>query len=496
MNVLLTFTGFHDPYSLGLIDQEEQPGPILSLVRSRPFDCVMLFSTPVMEKNTLATREALESLSPSLEIEVRDLALADPTDYFAILRGLRTHIQDIYERTPNGKYFIAVASGTPQMHACWVLLAACGEIPARILNVRPPRFVSRERPLISEIDLTSSDFPLVRSNICAIETPDAPPPDLATVIRELGIIGDHPVIRKALETGAALASSTVPILISGETGTGKELFARFVHRLSGRPADRFVPINCAAIPEDLVESFLFGHKRGSFTGAISDQIGKFDVAHGGTLFLDELGELPLPAQAKLLRILQDGQVEPLGARKPHKVDVRIIAATNRALQKAIQQGKFREDLYYRLGVGEIQLPALRERKSDIPKIALHILDRVNAALRRPKRLSTTALRRLQNYSWPGNVRGLENVIERSVRLARQEVLEPDDLMISDPAAYADPLAMLPEPQAGFSLDGYLTSARKQLILRALGTAQGNQSEAARLLGITPQAVHKFLRKAE
>jgi sigma54-dependent transcription regulator len=215
MNILLTFTGFHDPYSLGLVDQEEQPGPILSLVRSRPFDCVMLFSTPVMEKNTLATREALESLSPSLEIEVRDLALADPTDYFAILRGLRTHIQDIYERTPNGKYFIAVASGTPQIHACWVLLAACGEIPARILNVRPPRFVSRERPLISEIDLTSSDFPLVRSNICAIETPDAPPPNLETLIRELGIVGDHPLMRKALETGAALASSTVPILILG-----------------------------------------------------------------------------------------------------------------------------------------------------------------------------------------------------------------------------------------------------------------------------------------
>jgi DNA-binding NtrC family response regulator len=496
MNVLLTFTGFHDPYSVGLVGQEEQPGPILALVRERSFERVILFSTPVMEKNTLATREALGALNPGLEVEVRDFALDDPTNYFAILPGLRAHIRDICERTPNSKYFIAVASGTPQMHACWVLLAASGEIPARILNVRPARFVSRDRPPVSEIDLTSSDCPLVRSNIRAIELADAPPSDLETVVRELGIIGDHRVMRKALEIGAVLASSTVPILILGETGTGKELFARFVHRLSGRPADRFVPVNCAAIPRDLVESFLFGHKRGAFTGALSDQTGKFDAAHGGTLFLDELGELPLPAQAKLLRVLQDGLVEPLGVRRAHKVDVRVISATNRGLKKAIQQGSFRDDLYYRLSVGEILLPALRERKSDIPKIALHTLDRVNATLRGPRRLSTTALTRLQNHSWPGNVRDLENVIERSVRLARQEVLDADDLMISEPVTYADPLAMLPDPKVGFSLDEYLTSTRKQLIFRALETARGNQSEAARLLGITPQAVHKFLRKTE
>jgi transcriptional regulator with PAS, ATPase and Fis domain len=375
-----------------------------------------------------------------------------------------------------------------------VLLSASGEIPARILRVRPHRFVSRERPLVSEVDLTSPEFPLVRANMSLGETAAAALPDIETAAQFLGIVGDHPATRKALEVGATLAPSNVPVLILGETGTGKELFARFVHRLSGRPLDRFVPLNCAAIPKDLAESVLFGHKRGAFTGAINDQTGKFDQADGGTLFLDELAELPLPTQAKLLRVLQDGVVEPVGARKPHKVDVRIVAVTNQDVRGAIKKGFFREDLYYRLNVGEVRLPPLRERRSDIPKIALSILDRVNATLKKPKRLSLDALTRLQSHTWLGNVRDLENVIERSVRLAQRDVLEADDLVINEPIASPDPLASLPEPQDGFSLEEHLTSTRKQLILRALETAKGNQSEAARLLGITPQAVHKFVHK--
>ena len=495
MNVLLTFTGFHDPYAVGLIGQEEQAGPILSLVATIPFNRVILFSTPRTEKNTSATQDALSTLYPKMVVEVRDFPLVDPTDYITILRGLRIHIRDILDNTPKSNYFIAVSSGTPQMHACWVLLAACGEIPARILNVRPSQFVSKDLPLVTEVDLTSPDFPIIRSNVCRIESPDASPPDLDTAIREIGIVGDHLSIRKPLEIGAALAPSTVPILILGETGTGKELFARFVHRLSGRAVEKFIPINCAAIPKDLFESILFGHKKGSFTGATTDLIGKFDLAHEGTLFLDELADFPITTQAKLLRVLQDGIVEPIGERKPHKVDVRIIAATNQDLGKAVREGRFREDLYYRINLGEVRLPALRERKSDVSKIALYILDKVNATIRRPKRLSPNALARLQNHSWPGNVRDLENVIERSVRIARQDLLDADDLMIADPVTYADPLSALPEPHEGFSLEEYLTSARKQLILHALEMAKGNQSEAARLLGISPQAIHKFLQKS-
>ncbi|MDF0674045.1 MAG: sigma-54 dependent transcriptional regulator [Nitrospira sp.] len=318
-------------------------------------------------------------------------------------------------------------------------------------------------------------------------------PVAAVVAQQLGIVGEHPRTRKVLEIAEALAPSAAPVLILGETGTGKELFARFVHLLSGRPAERFVPVNGAALPKELVESILFGHKKGSFTGATADQIGKFDQANGGTLFLDELGEIPLPTQAKLLRVLQDGQVEPIGAKQSHKVDARIVAATNADVLKAIREGQFRGDLYYRLNVGEIRLPALRERRSDIPKIALHILDRINAGLKKPKRLSPDALSRLQGHSWPGNVRDLENCLERSARLAKQDVLEADDLLISEPIAYADPLSGLPEPSDDFSIEEFLASARKQLMLKAIDMAEGNQSEAARLLGVSPQAVHKFLR---
>ena len=251
----------------------------------------------------------------------------------------------------------------------------------------PAKFVTADRPLLEEVDLTRPGFPVVRSSLAAPEIPDLPPPDLEKAIRQSGIVGDHPSILKALETCALLAPSEVPVLILGETGTGKELFARFIHRLSGRPADRFIPINCGAIPAELVESLLFGHVKGAFTGALRDQAGKFTQADGGTLFLDELGELPLAAQVKLLRVLQDGMVEPLGAGVGRRVDVRLIAATNQDLRRAVREGQFREDLYYRLNVGEIQLPPLRERRSDIPKLALHVLDRLNARLKRPKRLT-------------------------------------------------------------------------------------------------------------
>ncbi|MGQ9689480.1 MAG: RNA repair transcriptional activator RtcR family protein [Desulfobaccales bacterium] len=496
MRILLTFSGFHDPYTLGLIGQEEQPGPIISLIRIKDFDHVILFSTPNTKEHTSDTKDVILSLNPRIGVAIRDVPLIDPTDYLAILQGLRRHIREIIDQDPVADYFVAVASGTPQMHACWLLLVAGGELPARLLNIRPPRFVTREAPLVSEIDVTSPEFPLIRANISPMEIPDIPPPDLQSAIRKLGIVGDHPAMRQALETAALLAPSHVPLLILGETGTGKELFAHFIHLLSGRPSDRFIPVNCAAIPQELVESLLFGHKKGAFTGALSDQVGKFDLADNGTLFLDELGDLPSAIQAKLLRVIQDSMVEPVGARKPHPVDVRIIAATNQDLRRAVQSGKFRGDLYYRLNVGEIRLPPLRDRRSDIPPIALSILDRINANLRRPKRLAPGALTRLQGHSWPGNVRDLENVLERSARLTSKEVLEADDLLINDPIASPDPLAMIPEPFAGFSLEEFLAQARQSLVLRAMEIAQGNQSAAARLLGVSPQAVHKFLKKMD
>jgi DNA-binding NtrC family response regulator len=503
MNTLLTFTGFHDPYARGLIGEQEQPGPILSLVEARPFDRVILFTTPRTATQTDATRAALSALQPRLTIEIREIELDDPTDYVAILRGLRQHLREILgaQAADRGaEFFIAVASGTPQMHACWLLLAASGELPAQILNVRPPQFVTRERSIVCEVDLQAPELPQVRPGTAATS------PELAErvresgcaedpheVMRQLGLVGDHPSMRRALETAIALAVGETSILLLGETGTGKDLFARLVHRLSGRSADRLVTVNCAAIPHDLVESQLFGHVKGAFTGAVRDATGKFVQADGGSLFLDEIGELPAAAQAKLLRVLQDGLVEPVGAEKPVEVDVRLIAATNRDLSAEIAARRFREDLYYRVAVGVIQLPPLRDRPSDIPVLALHILDRLNASLRRPRRLSTGALRRLQTHTWPGNVRDLENALERSVRLCPRDVLEADDLVITDPTPRADQLSGLPAPHEGFSVEDFLSRARGQLFRRALEIADGNQSAAARLLGVSPQAVHKFVK---
>jgi DNA-binding NtrC family response regulator len=418
--------------------------------------------------------------------------LQDPTDYGAILRHLRSITKEVVDEHPGAEYFVSVASGTPQMHACWVLLTSSGEFAARILHIRPPRFVTADFSLVSEIDLTAPDFPVVRSRALALDVPETPAPDIRQALDELGLVADHPKMVSALNVAAALASSAAPVLILGATGTGKELVAKFIHRLSGRPQEKFIALNCAAIPRDLAESVLFGHRKGSFTGATADQQGKFEQADGGTLFLDELGELPLQAQAKLLRVLQDGLVEAIGAKRPRKVDVRVIGATNQNLPRAIREKEFREDLYYRLNVGEVKLPALRERRSDIPKVALHVLDRINTTLKRPKRLSQAALARLQGQSWPGNVRDLQNVIERSARLARKDLIDADDLIISEPVSKEDPLSLLPEPAEDFSMEDFLSSARKQLVLRAIQSANGNQSEAARLLGVSPQAVHKYL----
>jgi len=494
MDTLLTFTGFHDPFFKGLVEGEEQLGPILSLLSARSFDYVCLFETPNTHEITSQTKDAISALHPRTSVEIRSIDLQDPTDYRAILKGLRDSLRVTPVGPRDTNVYVAVASGTPQMHACWVLLTSSGEIPARILHVRPPRFVTKDCPLLSEVDLAFAEFPTVRFPVGVLAEPTSRAPDLAEAIRQLGIVGDHSTMQKALETGAMLAPSQSPVLVSGETGTGKELFAKLIHHLSERSQHPFVTVNCAAIPENLVESLLFGHKKGAFTGASMDQVGKFDAADKGTLFLDEIGELPLPAQAKLLRVLQDGTVDPIGARKPHRVDVRVIGATNRDLSRLIRQGKFREDLFYRINVGEVRLPPLRERRSDIPKLALAALDRLNSSLRRPKRLTPEALSRLQVHDWPGNVRDLQNVIERSLRLCRQDVLDADDLLITEPVTYADPLDVLPEPYEGFSLESFLGSARKQLILRAFDIAKGNQSQAARLLGMSPQAVHKFLKQ--
>jgi transcriptional regulator with GAF, ATPase, and Fis domain len=318
--------------------------------------------------------------------------------------------------------------------------------------------------------------------------------DVGAVLEDIGIVAEHPGMRPALETAAACAEFPYPVLITGETGTGKDLFAKLVHRLGDRSTKPFVVVNCAAIPENLVESTLFGHVKGAFTDAQKDRPGKFEAADGGTLFLDEIGDLPLSAQAKLLRVLEDGELDRVGSDKPVKVDVRIIAATNRKLGEAIAAKRFRGDLFFRLNSGEIRLPPLRERRSDIPRIALRLLEGFNRNSRRQRQLSADALTRLQGYDWPGNVRDLRTVITRAVMFSGgRDVLGADDIKFDD-TLKPDPFAYLPEPFEGFDVKQYNDEVRRRLFEKALRMAGGNQSQAAKLLGVKPQAVSGFVNE--
>ncbi len=241
------------------------------------------------------------------------------------------------------------------------------------------------------------------------------------------MIADAAAMRQVARLGVRAAKSGIPILITGESGVGKELIARAIQGSSDRAGKPFVTVNCGAIPENLVESILFGHKKGAFTGATQDHDGKFQEAHGGTLFLDEIGELPLDMQVKLLRALQEGEVDPVGAKRPVKVDVRIISATNRDLAEAVQEGRFREDLFYRLNVFPIEVPPLRERKEDIPALVEHFITRFNAQEGRDvKGCAPEAMALLTAFDWPGNVRQLENTVFRAVILAEDAWLKPED----------------------------------------------------------------------
>ncbi|MBI2370867.1 MAG: sigma-54-dependent Fis family transcriptional regulator [Deltaproteobacteria bacterium] len=296
------------------------------------------------------------------------------------------------------------------------------------------------------------------------------------------MVGRNPQMLQIYDLITSVAPTEATVLITGESGTGKELVARALHRRSPRHDAPFVTVNCASVPETLAESELFGHERGAFTGALFKHLGKFELAHGGTLFLDEIGSMRLDLQAKLLRAIQQREIERVGGRKTIKVDVRLIAATNLDLRRAIAQKGFREDLYYRLNVVPIHLPPLRERRDDIPLLVTHFLEKYNRRFRKELRgISKGALSFLVNYRWPGNIRELENLIERLVALSRGDNITLHDLPLNIFASDEDFV------QGHLGGEMTLKRARqefeRQYILRILEQAGWNQSEAARVLGV-------------
>jgi transcriptional regulator with GAF, ATPase, and Fis domain len=262
--------------------------------------------------------------------------------------------------------------------------------------------------------------------------------------------------------------------------------------MSDRASQPLVPVNCAAIPKDLAESHLFGHRKGSFTGAVNHQTGKFEAANGGTLFLDEIGELDLGIQAKILRALQESQIEVVGG-PIKKVNVRILAATHRDLKAEIAAGRFREDLFFRLTVVEIKLPPLRQRPAEIPELAAVLLRQINQRYQQPRQLTAEALERLVTHDWPGNTRELQNVLERAAIFASGGVIRAKDLELPIRMVAGGGWTKLPEPGPGFQLKTFLDDAKRQLVNRAMERCGGNQTKAAEMLGITKQAVSKILR---
>ena len=301
------------------------------------------------------------------------------------------------------------------------------------------------------------------------------------------IIGKSPAMQKVFALVERLKDHQVNVLLTGESGTGKDLIARTLHYHSSRMRAPFVPINCAAIPTPLLESELFGYRRGAFTDARQDKLGLFAAARGGALFLDEIGELPLLLQAKLLRVIEDKEVRPLGAIKGETVDVRIIAATNRDLRRAVAEGAFREDLFYRLNVVDIHLPPLRERLEDLPFLLQHFLERSPHASR-ARRLSEEALRLLFNYPWPGNVRELENTIERALVLCQSEEITAADL----PAHLTGSTSPVAGLQDALLRQYTLAALEREYILLALTWTGDKKTEAADLLGIDRKTLYRKL----
>jgi len=307
--------------------------------------------------------------------------------------------------------------------------------------------------------------------------------DADGVVTVDGLVGRDPRMISIYKTIGAVAGTMTPVLIRGETGTGKELIARTIHHNAEQPDEPFVAVNCTAVPESLLESELFGHVRGSFTGATADRKGRFELAGAGTIFLDEIGDTSLAFQAKLLRVLQEREFYPIGGEKARRTDARIITATHRSIEQMVKDGSFREDLYFRLRVVEISIPPLRERRADIPLLVRHILGRVSAELDRDYHVADEVMGALMAHDWPGNVRELENALTRAAVLARASVITTEHLSLG-------PTAQPPGDPADQSLD----AMERAHVQRVLAQARRNKSRAAQILGVSRPRLDRMIAR--
>jgi transcriptional regulator with PAS, ATPase and Fis domain len=453
-----------------------------------PFDHVALLSDyPAQETKTFLAW--LTSIKP-VPTSFTPVALSSPTDFSEIYQAAVAALTSVSaEHEQDVALTFHLSPGTPAMAAVWMLLAKTIYPATLIQSSKDQGVVVADIPFeISAEFIPSSRLKQdVRlEQMIAALPPEAPEFD--------DIIHRSPQMQRLITRARLAAQHDVPVLIEGESGTGKELLARAIHRVSSRGSKPFVAVNCGAIPAELIKSEFFGHKKGSFTGAVTDRKGYFESAHAGTLFLDEIGELPLAAQVKILRVLQEGELTRVGDSRPVKVDVRVIAATNRTLMLEVAAERFRADLFYRLAVAVLLIPPLRERQGDIGLLVDHILERETG---KNKKISAAARNSILNHPWPGNVRELLNTLRRAIVWTPGDTIEADDIREAlFPVVSQSSDQILGRTMGeGFNVQELMGEVARHYLSRAMEEAHDNKTKAAQMLGLPNyQTLTNWLKK--
>lgn len=462
-------------------------GPILTALKVDKYHRLVLLSDHGRQRTQGFVKWLMEMVGGECLVDVKYAKLRSPTDFEDIYVAANEAVSSALKADPLQKIVFHISPGTPAMAAVWVLLAKA-KYGAGLLES------SREggvRPVEVPFDLAAEFLPVaskqadeVLSRLVQGFPPEAP--EFASIIHRCA------TMKRLIAMAQRLAQRDISVLIQGESGTGKELFARAIHASSKRKSGPFVAVNCGAMPLELIDSELFGHEKGAFTGAHVNRIGHFEAADGGTLFLDEIGELPLPSQVRLLRVLQEKEVTRLGASKSRKIDVRIVAATNRVLSEEVHSRRFREDVFHRIAVGILVLPPLRAREGDLSLLIDALLDRINReASSQPgfnnKKISVGARNIIFRYAWPGNVRELHNALLRASIWALGEEITAEDMaeVLSLTSTYAtkdETILGIPLGE-GFSLPDLIADVARHYLDKAVEQSHGNKTEAAKLLGL-------------
>lgn len=496
MRTLMSWLGMADLRACR--ESEELSGPIGQAVAAGDYRQIILLADQKDEDIAAFSGWLQAHGAPKPKIE--KVSLTSPTDFREIYAVAKRVLEGfVAEYGKTDELTIHLSPGTPAMQAVWIILART-RTTARLIQSSQQAGV--QEPDIP-FDIAAEFIPVLVS--AADKRRREESGEKAPEAASFGdILYRSQEMDRIVRDAKKAALRNLPVLIEGESGTGKELFARAIHNSSPRSSAPFQVVNCGAIPSELVESEFFGHKKGAFTGATEDRIGAFDAADGGTLFLDEIGELPLAAQVTLLRTLQEGEVKRVGDKSPHKVDVRIIAATNRSLLNEIVEGNFREDLYYRLAVATLDLPPLRTREGDIGLLADELLRQVNESAAdepgyNPKKFSASAKNLIIGHSWPGNVRELLNTIRRATLFADGDEITTEDMAHAIrpvPTSVASGNGILTDDLSqGIEIEDKFSTVAVHYLTRAMEKTDGNKAKAAKLLGLnSAQTLTNWLKK--